>query len=260
MKKNIYLGIFALIAIGIGFFFVLDVKKIEPTVKEEVQQESQDEPKIGGERDEHGCLGPAGYSYNEEIGACIRDWELDDDQKTAAAMAVETILGMDTGLTIIKVERAATDDMYLVTIQKPNTEQLTVRVEDEQVETEEDEIDTDVGTDETSDTTTVTDIAEEIRAALIERNNWDEDTDLEVSVSFNDGEFASGGAGPSGGGPGGGGWYAAYVDGAWEIIWDGNGVIICSDLDDFEANFGVEIPSSLIDLCYDDNLGVEVAR
>ena len=256
MKKNIYLGIFALIAIGIGFFFVLDVKKIEPTVKEEVQQESQDEPKIGGERDEHGCLGPAGYSYNEEIGACIRDWELDDDQKTAAAMAVETILGMDTGLTIIKVERAATDDMYLVTIQKPNTEQLTVRVEDEQMEE-------DVDTDETVDTADadgVSDITEEIRTALFVRNGWDENMDVEVNVSFNDGEFASGSAGPTGGGPGGGGWYAAYVDGAWEIIWDGNGVIICSDLDDFEADFGVEIPSSLIDLCYDDNLGTEVSR
>ena len=32
----------------------------------------EEAPVIGGERDEHGCLGPAGYTWNEEIGACIR--------------------------------------------------------------------------------------------------------------------------------------------------------------------------------------------
>jgi len=30
--------------------------------------------KIGGERDEHGCLGAAGYSYNESESACVREW------------------------------------------------------------------------------------------------------------------------------------------------------------------------------------------
>jgi len=250
MKKNIYLGIFALIAITIGFFFVFNIKKVEPVDTDEMAPEVQEDEKvIGGERDEHGCLGPAGYSYDNDIGACIRNWELDDDQKVAAAKAVETILGMDTGLTIIKVERADTDDMYLVTIQKQNTEQLTVKVEDEQMV---------MDTDESSDTTA--DISEEIRTALFERNNWDETTDVEVTVSFNDGEFASGSAGPSGGGPGGGAWYAAYVDGTWEIIWDGNGAIICSDLDNFEQDYSVTIPSSLIDICYDDVQGVEVSR
>lgn len=43
---------------------------------------------IGGQRDEHGCLGPAGYTWNEDIGACVREWELDDGQRTAAQIAV----------------------------------------------------------------------------------------------------------------------------------------------------------------------------
>ena len=30
---------------------------------------------IGGQRDEHGCLGPAGYSWNETLQICIREWE-----------------------------------------------------------------------------------------------------------------------------------------------------------------------------------------
>lgn len=30
---------------------------------------------IGGDRDEHGCLGPAGFSWNEEEQECVREWE-----------------------------------------------------------------------------------------------------------------------------------------------------------------------------------------
>ncbi len=29
---------------------------------------------IGGQRDEHGCLGPAGYSWNATEKACVREW------------------------------------------------------------------------------------------------------------------------------------------------------------------------------------------
>ena len=36
------------------------------------------EQPIGGERDEHGCLGPAGYSWDEEIQACARNWSTTD--------------------------------------------------------------------------------------------------------------------------------------------------------------------------------------
>ncbi len=31
---------------------------------------------IGGERDEHGCLNPAGYSWNETLQVCLREWEV----------------------------------------------------------------------------------------------------------------------------------------------------------------------------------------
>lgn len=58
---------------------------------------------IGGERDEHGCLGPAGYSWSEDIGACIRTWELDESQQKAAKTAVESINPVK-GTTVIEVE------------------------------------------------------------------------------------------------------------------------------------------------------------
>jgi hypothetical protein len=56
---------------------------------------------IGGERDEHGCLGPAGYSWNEDIGACIREFELDESQRKAAKIAVAPISSRP--MTVVEV-------------------------------------------------------------------------------------------------------------------------------------------------------------
>ena len=59
---------------------------------------------IGGQRDEHGCLGPAGYTFVESIGACARDWEIDsEDKRQAAKIAVEYV-GFKKGLTVSEVK------------------------------------------------------------------------------------------------------------------------------------------------------------
>ena len=41
-----------------------------------VYYENSNQELIGGQRDEHGCLIPAGYSYNETLGVCLREWEI----------------------------------------------------------------------------------------------------------------------------------------------------------------------------------------
>jgi|GEM_PF-2655410 len=64
--------------------------------------EPVDGPK-GGQRDGNGCLGPAGYSYQEDIGACGRSWELTDpDIKKAAKIAADAT-GPKEGLTVVSV-------------------------------------------------------------------------------------------------------------------------------------------------------------
>jgi len=35
---------------------------------------------LGGERDEHGCLIPAGYSWNETEQECVREWETSEEK------------------------------------------------------------------------------------------------------------------------------------------------------------------------------------
>ncbi|MBU1017517.1 hypothetical protein KKA33_00630 [Patescibacteria group bacterium] len=83
---------------------------------------------IGGQRDENGCLGPAGYSWNNEIGACVREWELNESQKKAAALAVEhvgagyatTIVGVDVarcpGCFSVRLEQGEKRTPYTITL------------------------------------------------------------------------------------------------------------------------------------------------
>ena len=67
---------------------------------------------IGGERDWFGCLGPAGYSWDKEVGACVRGWELDDSQREAVGIAVDFI-GRDK-LTVTGVVTARCSGCFLV--------------------------------------------------------------------------------------------------------------------------------------------------
>lgn len=75
------------------------------------------ERSIGGERDEHGCLGPAGYTWNETIGACVREWELNENQKEAARIAVDHE-GFEYATTVVGVDTARCPGCFLVHLQK----------------------------------------------------------------------------------------------------------------------------------------------
>lgn len=55
---------------------------------------------IGGSRDVNGCLTPAGYAFDEEVGACIRAFDMTPDIKAAAGLAVKSI-GRAYALTVV---------------------------------------------------------------------------------------------------------------------------------------------------------------
>lgn len=89
-KSHIILTLLGVVFIG-GFLFFLNLSDDDNNI-------------IGGQRDENGCLGPAGYTFVERIGACARDWEIDtEDKRQAAKIAVEHV-GFKKGLTVIDVE------------------------------------------------------------------------------------------------------------------------------------------------------------
>jgi hypothetical protein len=56
---------------------------------------------VGGQTDKYGCLGPAGYSWDKNLSACTRSWELNEYQLKAAKIAIGplsypvTVLGVD---------------------------------------------------------------------------------------------------------------------------------------------------------------------
>jgi len=64
----------------------------------------KEKPLIGGERDEYGCLIPAGYSYNETLGVCVREWELNDTQREVAKIAITSKI-REYGLAIVNISR-----------------------------------------------------------------------------------------------------------------------------------------------------------
>ena len=100
--------------------FVIACKDIAPT----------EEP-IGGDTDDGGCLVGAGYSFDKDIGACTRTWELDSDNKKKAAKLVVAPLSFP--VTVTNVEEIS-DGNYIVTLQRnTNQEEITVEIKDWQV-------------------------------------------------------------------------------------------------------------------------------
>ena len=90
-----------------------------------------------------------------------------------------------------------------------------------------------------------------IRQALVAKHGSTAN-ELTITVSKIVGSYSSGSASASGGG---GIWFAAKVNGAWQLVWDGNGVILCSDLTPYP-----DFPASLIPECYDDSTNKSVKR
>lgn len=87
---------------------------------------------IGGQRDDFGCLGPAGYSWDSEIEACIRPWEINEAQREAVKIAVDYV-GSAEGITILEARRIkAKCDCFYVLIEK-NGKNISVNLVDSKI-------------------------------------------------------------------------------------------------------------------------------
>ncbi|MCB9362618.1 hypothetical protein H6504_04230 [Candidatus Woesearchaeota archaeon] len=88
------------------------------------------EPVIGGDKDEHGCLVPAGFSWNSSLGACVREWELDAEARQAVELVVST---SDEQLTIVSAVEKDCDGCYDVVVEAPDG-QKTIQLIDWKVD------------------------------------------------------------------------------------------------------------------------------
>jgi hypothetical protein len=186
MKNFIWgtLIILTIFGVGVGAYFfgkkISDTtSQITPTITqtEVIDNNSANENMVGNDRDEHGCIGSAGYSWCVSKNKCLRVWE----------------------------EGCPTS-------------------EDPQL----------------------------IKESLFKKNNWKESDDINVTVSTNDGNYASGIVTSQGGG---GYFYAAKENGEWVIVADGNGLIMCSSLINYP-----KYPTSLIPECYDQTTEKSIKR
>ncbi len=88
---------------------------------------------IGGERDEHGCLTAAGYSWDDDIGACMRGWEIDSEGKLRAASIAVDHVGGAYGLAVVGFEVMRCPGCYNVYLSVPKGQQTQVTIIDWQV-------------------------------------------------------------------------------------------------------------------------------
>ncbi|MBU1033016.1 hypothetical protein KJ937_03755 [Patescibacteria group bacterium] len=73
---------------------------------------------IGGTRDEHGCLGPAGYSFDRDAAACTRSWEITSvDQKKAVNIAIGKV-GPSKAMTVVQVDEAPCPGCFVVHLER----------------------------------------------------------------------------------------------------------------------------------------------
>ncbi|HEY4499318.1 MAG TPA: hypothetical protein VJH94_04640 [Candidatus Paceibacterota bacterium] len=198
MKKSILVLVVIIIAVVVGVVFF--GKKNET-------------PLVGGDRDEHGCLGSAGYAFDEEVGACIRAFEMTPDIKDAAELAVAHV-GESYALTVASFnsyeERGAYDIMLERGVERTS---LTVVIKNGKVQSP--SIDT-------------------IQAVqlLSQKLALDADT-LIATIDAVAGDFAKGQVRfteESGGGI----WFGANTEKGWEIAYSGNGIIPCAIADQYD--------------------------
>ena len=141
MYQKLFMILGTVLAIVLGFFFWnnrgdMDVSNFDdcvragnPIMESYPRQcrtpdgrnfvEDVDQP-IGGQRDEWGCLGPAGYSYDEEVRACVREWELSLPQREAARIAVKYV-GWESATTILNVQFVECPGCFIVELERGET-------------------------------------------------------------------------------------------------------------------------------------------
>lgn len=172
-------GVIGAVAVG-GYFYGKKQTNIIPSpTPTGIVSVAPTQQLIGNDKDEHGCIGSAGYTWCAVKNKCLRIWEEPCPAST------------------------------------------------------------------TSD-------ADAIKNALFQKNKWKETDGITVTVSTNDGQYASGTVTAQGGG---GYFYAIKVNGEWKIVADGNGTISCASLIPYP-----DYPSSLIPECYDEKTGTTIKR
>ncbi|MDD5606187.1 MAG: hypothetical protein PHR51_02620 [Patescibacteria group bacterium] len=200
------------------------------------------EQTIGGDTDEHGCLIGAGFGWDEEVGACTRNWEVATNEDKALAKLAVAEIGSTDGLTVTSIEAADCEGCFYVLLSQgadDNQRRYRVTIVDGKVEKVGDITDdlAEVGNDNPAMVEITNLFAQKYNVDVSQiKLRFDQDTGTHIR-----GGVSIGHPGEVGGG---GNFFAAMVDGKYELVYDGNGAFACSLLDDYG------FPASMQEGCY----------
>ena len=87
------------------------------------------QPSVEPDWDAHGCLTPAGYAFNEAVGACTRSWEFTDPvYQRAARIAVESSDSAH-GLHVLAINPQDCQGCFLVHVSEKMQKNVTIHLE-----------------------------------------------------------------------------------------------------------------------------------
>lgn len=178
------------------------------------------EQKIGGDRDSHGCLVAAGYAFDDQVGACIRAFEMTPGIKRAAQIAVDQV-GRGYALTVTSFNSYEEPGAYDIFLEQGlERKQQVVYIKNWQAVST---------TTPTSTPIVYPDTAHAIQAALATKYGKPL-ADVHVTVYKEVPGYASGSVLFGQGGPGEGGQWLAVLGNGWSVVWDGNGNVDCAKM------------------------------
>ena len=108
--------IIILIGAGVWGYFTWQNKYGETPPNKYLNKYGETPQIIGGDRDTGGCLIGAGYMFNENVGACIRSFEMTSDIMQAAKLAVDHV-GRSYGLTVVSFNSYEEPGAYDIFVQ-----------------------------------------------------------------------------------------------------------------------------------------------
>lgn len=171
---------------------------------------------IGGERDSHGCLNPAGYAFDDEVGACIRAFEMTSDIKNAAEIAVKKV-GRSYALTVVSFNSYEEVGAYDITLEQgAERKRETVYIKNWQAVS-------------VISSMPISDTQRAIQDILAKKYNRPP-SEVKVTIDREVQGFAGGSVLFGQGGLGEGGMWLAVLGNGWSVVWDGNGNVDCNKM------------------------------
>lgn len=196
----------------------------------------EDQEFIGGHRDDHGCLGSAGYTWCEAKEKCLRTWEeactvedalrnylrdnlseLSPEPEVLGGKFYVTSLTMDSPTRAI-VEYEDGHNAFRAAIIFTVDSDLKIEVHKFSLQPEYQPV---AGNDNPA--------VIALKKIFAEKYDYEEE-DIEIDISIDHGEYIRGGVRFGAiDGPGSGGiFFATMKDGEYVLVYDGNGGVDCS--------------------------------